>query len=234
MKYTWDINKIKNLVATSINFTEVLEGLQIPRQGNNIKTLKSILSKNHIDYSHFTSRARHYNTKHVDIQDYLSNSKFIGTNKLKHKLLKLGIKENKCEKCGITSWNGQPLVMQLHHINGNNKDNRLENLQMLCPNCHSQTDNYCGSAQEKKHNYCKDCGREITRSAKYCVVCSAKHHRKVVMPSKEELIMCFRQFKNFSKVAQSYGVTDNSVRKWFKKYGLPYRSKEVKKLLGIQ
>ena len=46
-------------------------------------------------------------------------------------------------------WNGKPLTLQLHHINGNNRDNRLENLTFLCPNCHSQTDNFSGKNTEK-------------------------------------------------------------------------------------
>lgn len=50
--------------------------------------------------------------------------------------------EYKCEKCDISSWLGGDLVLELHHINGNRKDNRLENLTLLCPNCHSQTDNW--------------------------------------------------------------------------------------------
>ena len=63
---------------------------------------------------------------------------------LKARLLKEGLKENRCEKCGITEWVGKPLSMQLHHINGDGQDNRLENIIFLCGNCHSQTDTYGG------------------------------------------------------------------------------------------
>lgn len=51
---------------------------------------------------------------------------------------------NKCEGCGITEWNGQPIVLQLHHIDGNFKNNIPKNIKLLCPNCHSQTDTFTG------------------------------------------------------------------------------------------
>ena len=63
---------------------------------------------------------------------------------IKRRLLNAGIKENRCEECGLAEWRGRPLSMALHHINGDGSDNRLENLQMLCPNCHSQTENFAG------------------------------------------------------------------------------------------
>lgn len=63
---------------------------------------------------------------------------------LKRRLLNDGVKENRCEQCGITEWQGRPLNMQLHHVNGDGTDNRLENIVFLCGNCHSQTDTYGG------------------------------------------------------------------------------------------
>jgi transposase-like protein/5-methylcytosine-specific restriction endonuclease McrA len=63
---------------------------------------------------------------------------------LKRRLLEAGLKENRCEICGITRWMGKPVNMQLHHKNGDGSDNRLENLQLLCGTCHSQTDTYGG------------------------------------------------------------------------------------------
>ena len=61
---------------------------------------------------------------------------------LKQRLIAAGLKEPHCETCGIESWQGRPLSLALHHVNGVGDDNRLENLQLLCPNCHSQTENF--------------------------------------------------------------------------------------------
>jgi 5-methylcytosine-specific restriction endonuclease McrA len=63
---------------------------------------------------------------------------------IKHRLIRAGLLCNRCDQCGISEWRGKPLVAQIDHINGIKDDHRLENLRMLCPNCHSQTDTYGG------------------------------------------------------------------------------------------
>jgi hypothetical protein len=70
-------------------------------------------------------------------------------NHVKRRLLCEGLLENRCALCGLVEWLGKPLSVQIDHINGNNKDNRLENLRMLCPNCHSQTDTF-GARNRKR------------------------------------------------------------------------------------
>ncbi len=63
---------------------------------------------------------------------------------LKLRLLGSGLKEDRCEGCGLSKWRGGPLILALHHVNGDRNDHRLENLELLCGNCHSQTDNFSG------------------------------------------------------------------------------------------
>lgn len=72
------------------------------------------------------------------------------TDKVKKRLISEGRLENKCSECGISdSYNGKPITLQLDHINGINNDHRFENLRLLCPNCHSQTDTWCGRGKKK-------------------------------------------------------------------------------------
>lgn len=63
---------------------------------------------------------------------------------VKLRLLSSGLKTARCEQCGLTEWRGGPLPLALHHVNGDRNDHRLENLELLCGNCHSQTDNFSG------------------------------------------------------------------------------------------
>ena len=230
-KYDWSKERLENAIKISTSYSETLRNLEIPTQGNNADTLKKYIKEYNLDISHFTfGKSKDFsNLKYISASEYLGTDKFIATSKLKLKLLKEGIKENKCEICGITEWNGKPLVMQLHHIDGNNSNNSLDNLQMLCPNCHSQTENYCGLANEKKHNYCKDCGKEITENATYCNKCLGKHHRKVERPSIEELINKFKETKSFLALSKIYGVSDKTISKWFIAYGYSGKSMELRK-----
>lgn len=76
------------------------------------------------------------------IEDIFSGKYNYPTSKLNKRLLKEGYKEYKCEVCGNTEWLGKPIPLELHHIDGDSRNNSLENLMLLCPNCHSQTDNF--------------------------------------------------------------------------------------------
>ena len=217
---------LEKLVSNCNTIKELLEKLNINQNSYNYKKIQNKLDDLKIDYSHLKRKSKVLGTIKEETTKYTYSS-----SALRIKLIKEGIKENKCEGCGITEWMGKPITLQLHHINGNHSDNRLENLQILCPNCHSLTDNYCANSIEKQHFHCKDCGEEITRGATYCVKCLAKHHRKVERPSKEELLQLYKELKSLSAIGRKYDVSDKTISKWFISYDLPGKASELKQLL---
>ncbi len=86
------------------------------------------------------------NNFYIPVKEYLGTEKFITSHKLKTKLIKEGIKENRCEKCGRAEWLGMPIPLELHHKDGNHYNNELNNLKVLCPNCHALEPNNSGAA----------------------------------------------------------------------------------------
>ena len=151
--YDYPEDKLREAVLTSVAFSHVLEKLGIPVSGGRYASLKTHLNKYGIDYSHFEGQAwagrqsKENNTfsKEEFMEKVLiDNGSNFSSHNLKLKLYHFGIKIPKCECCGLTTWQNKPISLHLDHINGNNKDNRLINLRILCPNCHSQTDTYAG------------------------------------------------------------------------------------------
>lgn len=151
---------------------------------------------------------------------------------LKKKILNEGLLEYKCSSCSNTGiWMNKLLVLQLEHINGINNDNRIENLTLLCPNCHSQTPTFCrGNLSLLKSNKVKDdvfckCGTKIPESYTVCISCetinrmnSAYSLRKVVdRPSLNELIMNVNDL-GYKGTGKKYGVSDNCIKKWIRIY----------------
>jgi 5-methylcytosine-specific restriction endonuclease McrA len=80
----------------------------------------------------------------IPLEKLLVKGRKTARGQLKIRLLAAELLKNRCDNCGITSWRGKRLALELHHVNGDGLDNRLENLQLLCPNCHSQTDTWGG------------------------------------------------------------------------------------------
>ena len=210
-KYDWSKEKVETAVKNNFCYSDVLRALNIPVKGNNGETLKNKIKEYNIDTSHFTFvSSQKGKSQKTSVNDYLRKGSRIKTYDLKLKLIEAGLKKNKCEICGCTEWLGKPLNCQLHHIDGDNTNNELSNLQMLCPNCHSQTDNYCGSANktEKEKIYCIACGREIKGRSEsgLCVSCAGKKRAQrergsSIEPSKEELSQLIVE-KTFSEIGR--------------------------------
>jgi len=125
-----------------------------------------------------------------------------------------------------------PIPLELHHIDGNQTNVSLDNLQLLCPNCHTLTDNYRGKGVKikSKQKYCKDCGKLISRKAIRCSKCAniKTAHLRVFSsskPTKTELLYYLIIYNNFLRIGKIYGVSDNAVRKWCVSYNLPKTAK---------
>jgi HNH endonuclease len=232
----WDIPRadLENLVAASDTFSAVLRHFGLNHQGRNCHTLKRRLDEEGIDYSHIpegrnSSRGRWLGGVRTDLKTVLVENSAVGSRyRLKRRLLREGLLVNRCALCGMESvWNGKPLVLVLDHINGVSNDYRLENLRLLCPNCNSQTETFCGRNSKtirpedrRSGRLCAKCGTDISLLSKsgLCASCSrlGANRRKVQeRPSREELERLVAQL-GYSGVGRMFGVSDNAVRKWLR------------------
>ena len=115
--------------------------------------------------------------------------------------------------------------LELHHIDGNKHNNELENIQILCPNCHAQTSTNSGKSGNRKINrnnqnnkikhYC-ECGKEIKKRSKRCSICDKINQKRVKdKPTKEKLILMIKE-TSLEAVGRKYNVSGNAVKKWIK------------------
>lgn len=137
------------VVANSRSVSETLRTLGLVVGNSNRRAFDMNVKRWKVDTSHFTggrwnAGMRFPGRGERPLEALLVVGNLYQTSKLKARLIREGLKENRCEECGVVDWQDKPLTLELDHINGLRDDNRLLNLRLLCPNCHSQTENFRG------------------------------------------------------------------------------------------
>lgn len=202
--------------------------------GDTIKILRKRVEK--FDTSHFKTSSHGGVLAKLKDEDIFKKDSDVSQKAVRKHYKEGNYSEYKCSICGQEPvWNGKELTLILDHKNGVGNDNRLQNLRWVCPNCNQQLPT-TGSRNpnrkiHKKIWHCKDCGVEIFKGGTRCHKCESA--RRVVdvdlMPvTRQELKQLIRTTP-FLQIGKQFGVTDNAVRKWCDKYGLPRKISEIKK-----
>lgn len=209
--------------------------------GANSKTVMKRILKYGINIDHFDKKDRTIRTEeNVFCKDSTANQAV-----LRRFYMRRSDTVLVCTICGQNNvWNNKPLTLILDHINGNNKDNRLSNLRLVCPNCNQQLDTtgykkMRVGQSKRKIFYCIDCGREIAYNSIRCKECLikemnkvdnslVKHHRRCEHPSREELKQLVRT-KSFVSIGKQYNVTDKAITKWCQYENIPHSKKQIRK-----
>ncbi len=186
MKRRYTEDQFKQAVTNSTSMAGVLRTLGLKATGANYTLAHKRIQNLGLSITHWTGQGHlrgksHDWTPRQPLSEILiENSSYSNMKALKQRLIKAGLLTFVCAKCGLApEWQGQFLSLHLDHINGNHYDNRIENLQFLCPNCHSQTNTYAGKNRPKRSpRFCLDCGISISHQATRCLSCAIQHQKK--------------------------------------------------------
>ncbi|MBI4261327.1 MAG: HNH endonuclease [Actinobacteria bacterium] len=140
--------EVAEAVRRSRSYAQARVLLGLSPLGSN-QALKRRIARMGLDTSHFLGQGwkRGDSTPPVPprpLDEYLIEGRLVATSTLRKRLIAEGLKEPRCEMCRRERWNGKPIPLELDHVSGRREDNRIENLRLLCPNCHAQTDTYRG------------------------------------------------------------------------------------------
>lgn len=139
MKYSKEL--LEPIIKDSKSWADVCRRLKVTPATGAQSHIKSRANLFGIDYSHFLGRGWSKNKVSLNkrpIEDFLSDGgAFINSSQLLKRLIKEGIKEKRCEMCGLIEWLGHDIPLELDHKNNCHSDNRIENLSVLCPTCHT-------------------------------------------------------------------------------------------------
>jgi hypothetical protein len=143
IKYT--VEQLKEAVKKSVSIRQALTHLNLNPEGGNYRCFHKAVKFYNIDTSHFTGQSlkgRKLRPRRKSIEEYLQIGTTVISYKLKKYLVEAGIFKWECSRCKQTEWEEQKIPLELEHKNGIHNDNRLENLCLLCPNCHALTPTY--------------------------------------------------------------------------------------------
>ena len=187
-------------------------------------TLKRYFAEMNIDYKGKPGFGMGH--KRLTAYEYSQKEYGVSSDKLRIKLIDEGIKEGKCEKCGVSEWMQEPISLELHHIDDNHYNNNFDNLQILCPNCHSQTKSYRRSSHLEAKKYCLGCKKKIYYKSKSnkCKKCFNANHPsskkyKIDWPPVDKLIEMVK-CSSYTGVGRELGVSRSSVTRHIDKHKL--------------
>ncbi len=148
---SWTDDDLRLAVAASSSVSDVVRRLGFKPSGGMHRFVKTHIARLALATDHFLGRgwARgrppSQGFRRQPLEEILvAGSTYMNTGRLRQRLIAEGLKPPHCEICGLATWRGEALPLQLDHVNGDHNDNRLENLRILCPNCHSLTHTWCG------------------------------------------------------------------------------------------
>ena len=221
----YTIEELIKAIKKSSSLSQVLRILGLSITGTSYSVLKNKILSNNIDISHFKNQDKLNCNKQKKHYSEFFILKPVGSPRTQAKTLRQALIESgrqyKCEWCGIADrWNGKDITLEVDHIDGNWRNNLQENLRFLCPNCHSQTDNFY---KQKTLHYCCDCNKVIHYQSTRCVKCSNfennKNKRKTNIPNKSILEKEIWELPAI-KLAKKYKVSDRTIGLWCKHYSI--------------
>lgn len=162
-KPTWSDDELIEAVRVCRSFNDVSLYIGISKSSNSL--LKKRAIQLNLDFSHFKGSGH----TPIPLNELLvyGRHNINSTHTLKKRLIKENVKEPKCEWCELTTWRGQQIPLELDHIDGDRMNNCLENLRILCPNCHAQTSTYRARNIKKKGKENGNTGKMWINNGKY-------------------------------------------------------------------
>ena len=218
--------ELETAIEGSHSTKEVLKSLGYNASTDNYRQIKKISARYKIVLPKY--KRKFQNTTLTFDEIFRENSPYSARQNMRKMLVSMGILLDQCDECKIgTEWNNKKLTLQVDHINGVGDDNRIENLRLLCPNCHSQTDTFCGKKKPvdslKYKNLCS-CGEYKHFKSSHCRSCAQHVYKtsvppeRAIWPTDEELIRKIKE-SNFRQVGKSLGVSDVAIRKRLSRRG---------------